>query len=109
LKPYLTAFREANKKLFKNSHGYDDFLLKQAVKTGIVTSDERSLVLNLRSLRNFCSHFNPYSRTLSEYRKALESLGIEFRNFDELGQVASRVLLETKSILEKWADRKKSL
>jgi len=109
LKPYLTAFREANKRLFKKSRGYDDFLLKQAAKTDVVTNDEMSLVLNLRSLRNFCSHFNPYSRTISEYRKALESLDIEFRNFKEFGQVASRVLLETNGLLDKWTDRRKSL
>jgi len=105
LKPYLQAFREANKRLFKKSHGPDGSLLRQAVETGLLRNDETELVFNLRSIRNFCCHFNPYSRTLYDYRKALESVGIEFKEFKELPQVASYVLLKTKGLIEKCRER----
>lgn len=39
LKPYMEAFRKANKKLFRN--GSDGLLLAQAVRTGVVSGRSR--------------------------------------------------------------------
>ena len=92
--------KEKNKSLFRKLKDSDSFLLGQAVKLGIVKDRDRELVRALRTVRNFCAHFNPYEVTVSLYRTALHRLGITDQpSLREIEQVAKATVEKAASIL----------
>jgi len=105
--PYPQQFeklKERNKSLFRKLKDSDSFLLGQAVKLGIVKDGDKELVSALRTVRNFCAHFNPYEVTVSRYRTALHKLGItDQTSFADIERVAKATVEKAVSILWSWA------
>lgn len=100
------ALKESNKKLFKQLSDSDSFLLSQAVRIGLVKPDEAGLVKKLRTLRDFCSHFNPFEKTIERFNEDVESLGIPRpTNAEDLEELAKLAVEETSRILGLWEKR----
>jgi hypothetical protein len=100
------ALKKSNEKLFKQLRDSDSFLLSQAVKGGLVRPDEADLVKKLRTLRNFCSHFNPFEKTLERFNEDVESLGIRRpANAEDLEELAKLAIEKTHELLELWQKR----
>jgi len=98
--------KERNKSLFRKLKDSDSFLLGQAVKFGIVKDRDRELVRALRTVRNFCAHFNPYEVTVGLYRTALHKLGITDQpSFREIEQVAKVAVEKATYILRSWTNQ----
>ena len=98
--------KEKNKSLFRKLKDSDSFLLGQAVKLGIVNDRDRELVRALRTVRNFCAHFNPYEVTVGLYRTALHKLGITDQpSFKEIEQVAKVAVEKATYILRSWTNQ----
>jgi hypothetical protein len=92
--------------MFRELRDSDSFLLRQAVKIGLVKPDEASLVRKLRTLRNFCSHFDPFEKTLESFNDAVESLGIRRPSGGEgLEELAKLAIEKTFELLERWEKR----
>jgi hypothetical protein len=107
--PYPEEFRamkERNKELFSELRNSDAFLLKQAIKIGLVLPHEVDRVKRLRVVRNFCAHFNPYEKTMSQFREAVEALGVDpntsFSKMDKLGKL---VVGNTEELVRVWESR----
>jgi len=100
-----------NMKLFEKLRNTDDFLLSRTVKLGVITESESILIRDLRTVRNFCSHFNPFEVTIRKYKEAILRLGVSMKLQDkELEkQVASAVLAKTKELLAVWKKRLDSI
>ena len=105
--PYeFRAMKERNKKLFDELRDSDAFLLKQAMKVGLVESHELDLVRRLRVVRNFCAHFNPYEKTLSQFREAVEALGLDPNtSFSKLDKVSKVVVENAEELVKIWESR----
>jgi hypothetical protein len=98
--------KESNPKLFKKLRDSDSFLLGQAVKIGLVKPDEASIVKRLRTLRNYCSHFNPFEKTLEQFVKDIELLGLRRPTGPEdLKDLAQLSIEKTAKFLESWERR----
>jgi len=100
-------FRELNQKLFDKLRNPDDFLLSRAVALGVTSKAEVCLVRDIRTIRNFCSHFNPFEATLRRYRKAAKNLDktIDLSEDKSQIEVATIVLTKTKELLSAWEKR----
>lgn len=107
--PYPEQFRsmkERNKGLFRELRDSDGFLLKQAVKEGFVNPHETDRVKKLRIIRNFCAHFNPFEKTLSQYRDAIISLGLDPpTSFSRLDAVAVLIVKHAENLVGSWKSR----
>ena len=100
------AIKKSNEKLFKQLSDSDLLLLRQAVKIGLVKPDEASLVKRLRTLRNFCSHFNPFEKTLERFNEDIESLGIRRpANAEDLEHLPRVAIEKTSQLIELWEKR----
>jgi hypothetical protein len=100
------VIKKNNERLFKQLSDSDSFLLRQAVKIGLVNPDEANLVKRLRTLRNFCSHFNPFEKTLDRFNEAVESLGISRpANAEDLKELAKLAIEKTSELLKLWENR----
>jgi len=98
--------KENNEKLFKELRDSDSFLLGQAVKIGLLKPDEAGLVKRLRTLRNYCSHFNPFEKTLERFNQDVESLGLRRPTGPEdLAELARLSIEKTSKLLESWEKR----
>jgi len=95
-----------NPDLFKQLRDSDSFLLRQAIKEGIIKPHEVDMVSRLRVLRNFCSHFNPYEKTLEQFQKSIEALGLaRLHSFSDLKAVAEVTMKRTEELLTDWRSR----
>jgi hypothetical protein len=100
------AVHKSNEKLFKQLRDSDSFLLRQAVGIGVVKPDEAGLVKKLRTLRNFCSHFNPFEKTLESFNEAVESLGLRRPSgAEDLEELAKLTIEKASELLEIWENR----
>ena len=100
-------FKSSNQKLFDKLRTPDDFLVSRVVEIGIITGEESRAVKDLRIVRNFCSHFNPFEATLRRYREAVQRLGLSIQPFDKKSEneIASIALAKTKELLSVWRSR----
>jgi len=98
--------KKSNEKSFKKLKDSDSFLLGQAVKIGLVKPHEVSLVKKLRTLRNFCSHFNPFEKTLEQFNDTIEALGLRRpAKPEDLEELAQLTIGKTSELLECWENR----
>ena len=100
-------FKSSNQKLFDKLRTPDDFLVSRVVEIGIITGEESRALKDLRIVRNFCSHFNPFEATLRRYREAVQRLGLSIQPFDKKSEneIASIALAKTKELLSVWRSR----
>jgi len=57
-------------------------------------------------VRDFCSHFNPFEKTLERFGKDVESLGLRKpANAEDLKELAKRSIEKTSELLELWQKR----
>lgn len=100
------AMKERNKELFGELRDSDSFLLKQAVRAGLVQPHEADRVKRLRVVRNFCAHFNPFEKTLSQFRVAVESLGVDpDTSFSKLDDLAKVIVENAGELVRLWESR----
>ena len=100
------ALKKSNEKMFSQLGDSDSFLLRQAIKVGIVKPHEADLVKKLRTLRNFCSHFNPFEKTLESFTGVVESLGIRRPGHaEDLEELAKLAIEKASELLELWEER----
>jgi hypothetical protein len=100
------AIKKRNEKAFKQLRDSDALLLRQAVKIGLVKPLEASLVKKLRTLRNYCSHFNPFEKTLERFNEDVESLGLRRPSRPEdLQELAQLTIMKTSELLKLWENR----
>jgi hypothetical protein len=67
-------FKELNQKLFDKLRNPDDLLLSCAIAIGVISKSHTCLVKDIRTIRNFCSHFNPFESTIKSYKEAVQNL-----------------------------------
>jgi hypothetical protein len=103
----LQLLRQANADLYRKLRsGTDEFELSKAHESGFIEPDEVQKVRALRSLRDLCSHFNPYSATILRYKESLRKLGIEpAESISDLSNVAASTVKMTSCLLETWKER----
>jgi hypothetical protein len=100
------TIKKNNERLFKQLSDSDSLLLRQALKIGVVKPDEAALVKKLRTLRNFCSHFNPFEKTLERFNEDIESLGVQRpTNPEDLEELAQVAIGKTSELLDLWKNR----
>lgn len=100
------TLKKSNEEAFRELRDSDTFLLRQAVKVGLVKPDEAGLVKKLRTLRNFCSHFNPFEKTLERFNEDIESLGLRRPTKPEdLEELAQLTIRKTSELLKLWENR----
>lgn len=100
------AMKERNRELFKELRDSDGYLLKHALSEGVVKPHEADTVRQLRIIRNFCAHFNPYEKTLAQYHEAVTSLGLDASvTFSKLDELAQLIIRQTEELLSAWKSR----
>jgi hypothetical protein len=107
----IRLLQQANPDLYERIRsGTDEFQLSKAREAGFLEPDEIDKVLALRAVRDFCCHFNPYSATIMRYKEALERLRIRpAESISDFSNVAPSTLDITRSLLERWRERKTQL
>jgi len=98
--------KKSDEKIFRQLSDSDSFLLRQAVKVGIIKPHEADLVKKLRTLRNFCSHFNPFEKTLEKFTEVVESLWVRRPSYaEDLEELAKLAIERASELLELWEKR----
>jgi len=100
-------YRELNKGLFDKLRNADDFLLSRAVAIDVISEAEACLVRDIRTIRNFYSHFNPFEATLRNFRETVQRLGLNIDLSDRQSEsdVAKAVVVRTSELLSTWEKR----
>jgi len=112
-KMFLEKLRKTDPKLFKHFDKFrgldreDDFLLSRAVHQKVVIQSEAETIRELRTLRNFSSHFYPYSDMQEKFLNVLLKHGTDQKQivgdfYKPAGEIA--VILAHK-LIDDWEDR----